>query len=126
MKTFDINKQNKRNPFSVPEGYFEQLTERVMANIPETPKEEAGERSGKVVVMPSRRPNRWIGWSVAAAACIAVAILFTSIPQSTAIDTKNTAKVSQQDQVDEQYEQDVIEYAMIDNSDIYSYLSGGM
>ena len=47
MKTEDVlNKRlqqrvGKTNPFAVPEGYFEQLPQRVMALIPETDSKEA-------------------------------------------------------------------------------------
>ena len=50
--------ENKANPFTVPEGYFDTLHERIMNRI------EAEENQGRIVRMPLYR--KWI----AAAACI--------------------------------------------------------
>ena len=53
MKSIDEIK--KENPFRVPDGYFESLTERTMSavkDIPVTEKSAAGNQGGKVRVMP--------------------------------------------------------------------------
>ena len=67
MKQFDINTQSKRNPFTVPYGYFENLTARVMMNIPEVDAEEKeSESHAKIVSMEPRKSSRkWMGWSIA-------------------------------------------------------------
>ena len=121
MKTFDPTQQPKRNPFTVPEDYFDTLTSRIMENIPEQP-------NPKTVELKPRQKNRWWIWTVAAAACVAIAAFFVtpSDPQtSSTISPQATAMLDSDDySYDEQYQEDVLEYAMVDNNDIYSYLAG--
>ena len=129
MKQFDINNQSKRNPFTVPDGYFENLTARVMANIPEVEAEEkVGENNAKIVSMEPRKSSRkWMGWSIAAAACIAVAALFITIPNKTNdVGVKQMAQTETSNSYDSEYQEEMLEYAMVDNTDIYNYLAGVM
>ncbi len=129
MKQFDINNQSKRNPFTVPDGYFENLTARVMANIPEVETEEkVGENNAKIVSMEPRKSSRtWMGWSIAAAACIAVAALFITIPNKTNdVGVKQMAQTETSNSYDSEYQEEMLEYAMVDNTDIYNYLAGVM
>jgi hypothetical protein len=37
MKQIDLTKNNRKSPFKVPEGYFDDLTANIMAQIPEEP-----------------------------------------------------------------------------------------
>lgn len=55
----------KKPAYTVPEGYFDTLGERVMQRVTSDGKQ----RSGRTV-----RLNRW--WMVAAAACVAAAVVF--------------------------------------------------
>ena len=129
MKQFDINNQSKRNPFTVPNGYFENLTARVMANIPEVEAEEkVGKNNAKIVSMEPRKSSRtWMGWSIAAAACIAVAALFITIPNKTNdVGVKQMAQTETSNSYDSEYQEEMLEYAMVDNTDIYNYLAGVM
>lgn len=129
MKQFDINNQSKRNPFTVPDGYFENLTARVMANIPVVEAEEkVGENNAKIVSMEPRKSSRtWMGWSIAAAACIAVAALFITIPNKTNdVGVKQMAQTETSNSYDSEYQEEMLEYAMVDNTDIYNYLAGVM
>ncbi len=129
MKNFDLNTPSRRNPFSVPDGYFDHLTQRVMAQIPtESVSTSVQERSAATIVkMPNaKRHTHWIGWGIAAAACIAGAVFFLHIPESSAPSEQATAQTSVQEIYDDDYQQQVLEYAMVDNCDIYSYLSGDL
>ena len=121
MKTFDLDQHPQHNPFTVPDDYFDTLTARIMEKIPEQP-------SQKSVELKPRRNKRWIGWTIAAAACVAIAIFFVNVFDTktpTAISSQATAMLDTDDfSYDEQYQQDVLEYAMVDNNDIYSYLAG--
>lgn len=122
MNKFDINNQPKHNPFTVPEGYFDNLTARIMEQIPETSKTTL-----HTAELKPQKSRRWIGWTVAAAACVAVAALILNVPDSTTADvtTKQVALLDDDSYAyDEQYEQEVMEYAMVDNSDVYNYLAG--
>lgn len=83
-KKFSLDQLDKTSPFRVPEGYFETLTSRVMASLPdEEPaavKEE--KRGGNVVGMiPRKRRQGWKTWvAVAAAACVCGAVFLLTRP----------------------------------------------
>lgn len=128
MKQFDINNIDKQNPFRVPEGYFEGLTARVMAQIPETTAAPATEREeAQVIQMPAaKKNNRWIGWSVAAAACIAGLVFMRSLNSEVTMHHNLTAQTETvaEPSYDEEYQQEVMDYAMVDNYDVYQYLAG--
>lgn len=116
MKPIDLNNQELRhNPFKVPEGYFDQLTARIMEQLPE-------QETAPVVELKPRKSMRWMGWAAAAAACITLAIMFPKLtePATVSPETEVTAHIEDE----EQYEQDVLEYAMVDNTDVYAYLAG--
>lgn len=104
----------KNRPFTVPEGYFEGLTARVMDNLPET---------SKVVALPTKKNTHWMQWTSVAAACVAGFVIFTHY---NAGSPKNDMKAEAKTTVvyDEQYQEDMMEYAMVDGNDVYNYLSG--
>ena len=112
-----FEKIGKKSPFTLPEGYFESLTDRVMSNLPEL---EATE-----TIPLHKKPNWWL-WGSAAAACIAVAFVGLQLihtPNDTAgsMEASNTTDGIS---LEEQYQTDMMNYAMIDGEDIYCYLSG--
>lgn len=93
-KKFNIENLSKRNPYKVPEGYFESLTSRVMSQIPEdsaSAKEPAvsKKKDKKVVGMiPHRRNTKWIKWGVAIAACVCgIALFLTNNPKEEEANT---------------------------------------
>ena len=53
-------KAGRENPFRVPEGYFEQLTERVMSQLPENAKVTPLSEPAKVTAVsePQRKSHR--------------------------------------------------------------------
>jgi len=126
MKRFDIDNPKTGNPFRVPEGYFENLAESVMSKIPQDQDLPEEETTGANVVsldpQPAKRRFHWIGWSAAAAACIAAAVFFTNLPQKQNLQTAQAS--TEETAYDDAYRQQVLEYAMVDNNDIYNYLAG--
>lgn len=107
------NPQLRRNAMRVPEGYFDDLAVRVMARIP---KEE--ETTSTATLVPRRR--RWWMWSMGAAAAIALVMGFVQmLPSLTQGGAEETALLD-----DDVYEQQVLDYAMVDDADIYAYLAG--
>ena len=111
-------KVGKRNPFRVPEGYFDNLTAQVMSNLPEQPK-----RSAKSVFM---RPAFY---AVAASVCallVAGAALMWSpsveVSSPTAVQAQATTQPQQQDASGE-YMEEAADYMMLDNHEIYAYLA---
>ena len=85
-KKIKIDELEKRTPFKVPDGYFEGLTSRVMASIPDTEENVAESKTSqkkkaKVVgLMPHKKKNGWIKW-VVAAACVCGAVFFIANQQ---------------------------------------------
>lgn len=110
----------KKNPFTVPEGYFEQLTEHVMKNLPE-------KQAPRKTIFRTLRP--WL--YAAACTCVAVftaAMLFNGKDDTNA--QQQTASAIQQQEYPIYYSDNYIEeeanYAMVDNQQIYAYLLAEM
>lgn len=130
MKDFRLQDHSPRTPYRVPDGYFDNLTSRVMDGLPAA----APAAAPRAAVLPPRR--RWIGWSAAAAACVGAVLTLTSLPRqeqntpsapaAQMAATATPAYTSAASAYDERYEQEVLEYAMVDGSDIYAYMSGDM
>ena len=115
-----VDRFGKKQPFSVPEGYFDQFASQFMENLPE--------REEEAVVVRLDSHSRWSTirrWSVAA--CLAVALAGAGMwafqgesPKATgAADTDQFASSNYNTAIDQ-----AADYAMIDNGDIYAYVSG--
>ena len=125
------SKMGKHNPFTVPEGYFEQLTQQVMDKIPQavTTEMKPVRKPARTAAMKRLRP--WLY----AAACICVgvfiaAIAFNDRSEVTAPQSLS-AQIAANDQADYSYYSDSYideeaNYAMIDNQEIYACLMADM
>lgn len=119
-----------RNPFQVPEGYFEQLTEQVMQQLPERqPSVVQLAEQPEQVTKPARtqrlRPWFYAAASVALALVMGVSYYFTQSP-STTMDGGHMAAASAPAAVaplDNSYIDEAADYCMLDNTEIYAYLS---
>ena len=96
----------KRNPFRVPEGYFESFADRVMEQLP--PQQQKAKRT-------LLRP-----WMYAAA-CLVVAVFCIAVYFSR-VDTPATSEMPQM-AVTDTYMDEAADYVMIDNTDIYACLA---
>lgn len=100
-----------KNPFRVPEGYFDNFASELMKQLPE---------QQPVARRISLRP-----WMYAAA-CLFVAILTTAIyfsaPDST--DKQSSVAVTSSMTVEQDSFEEAADYAMLDNQDIYACLMG--
>lgn len=94
-----------KNPFRVPEGYFDNLAAEVMQNLPQQ-------------TMPSRmaRLRPWLY----AAACMVVAIFTTAVFFS-ANDVSSHQPIAAM--TTDTYVEDAADYVMADNMEIYACLS---
>lgn len=106
-------KFGKKQPFRVPEGYFEHFVENVMAQLPD--------EGAKVIEMRPRK--RWrVAVGVAAAACFC-AVLFSVgklWKDSPDESLSGAASVMQaQNSANDDDFDDMVDYAMMDVSDIY-------
>lgn len=94
-----------RNPFQVPEGYFEQLTQQVMQQLP-----ERKPQSRLVALRP---------WLYAAACVVVLVVMSLSLYLKPDAGEQQVAVAS----VESTYMDDAADYAMIDNSEIYACLT---
>ena len=96
----------RQNPFRVPEGYFEGFNERLFARLPQT-------KQAKVV---SLRRNLWRY----AAAIVVVLGVGSALYWNRGIAP--TLALSEE-AAQEQYFNDALDYAMVDNMEIAAYLT---
>jgi hypothetical protein len=95
--------------FKVPEGYFENFTQRMMERIPEE----------QTVYTPL-----WSRWIHSTAVRIAAAAMFVGVIGTVCltVGSRSTARETAQEEQGE-YIDDALDYAMINNNEIYMYLS---
>ncbi len=118
------------NPFKTPEGYFDTLSERIMARIDEEETKTAEEKAetvqvAEVVSLKQKKTsviNYAIRWAVAAAACLALVFVGTDYfgEENKSIAQNQTVA----EEYDDEYAEDMISYSMMDESDVYCYLAG--
>lgn len=114
------SKMVKRNPFTVPEGYFEQLTSQVMQKLPEA-------KAEKPALIKRLRP--WLY----AAACVCVGVFIAAVAfnnNNEEVRKQMRIATAEQKSVEsyysDSYYEDEANYAMVDNQDIYAYLLAEM
>ncbi|MBQ6964539.1 MAG: hypothetical protein IJP82_02460 [Bacteroidaceae bacterium] len=127
-----LNPDGGRYPFKVSDEYFDHLTARIMKQIPEEdvkPRMQAlsyqNEASGKETKMidmnKGRHRNLWIrAISIAASLLLIAAVALKFIPMST---TSSPTETLTAEYTDDDYNEDLMTYTMVDNMDIYYYLA---
>lgn len=134
MKNIDINELKNNDVFKVPENYFDTLTERVMSKIPaeqtetEPAKETRVTQSEETKVISINRGKKnstsWWKWS-SIAACIAVVAIGVTIVSKTSFGSiTSNDEMAELAYYDEQIQEDMMEYSMLDADDVYCYLAG--
>lgn len=98
----------RQNPFRVPEGYFDQLPDRVMAQLPQS------DRQSRQV-----RLRRWL-YAAASVVLLAVMGLTYYLHQES---EELPAVAAVEIGTDNSYIDDAADYAMIDNTEIYACLA---
>lgn len=127
MNYSDIDIREKigqKNPFKVPEGYFDQLTAQVMSNLPE--KEEQAQvvslsdkqekSKGRTIRL---RPIFYAAASVLLVLVMSLTVYFRHSTKEQPLATNTTSTTS----YDNSYIDEVADYAMLDNVEIYACLS---
>lgn len=114
---------NPKRPFTVPEGYFESLTDRVMSNIP----------ANEVRMFTKEEPERRFRWQRYAAAAAVVAAIFGAglyFGHHTVAEPQTAATVAvaehSNDNSGAAYGSDfdnVADYIMCDDYELYAYLN---
>jgi len=108
MQKFDINSQPfPHNPFSVPEGYFEQLAENVMQRVRHIP------------VAASVRPMPILRWiPLLGAACVAaLAIVFAQVGDNASLEA-GTGQSSISSVTLQNEDEEIFDYLMLADADI--------
>ena len=112
-----LNQECGRYPFKVSDEYFDNLTARIMAQIPE----EAVVKETKVININQKRRNLWIrSISIAASLVLiaTIALKFIPTPSSNNIE-EQTADVW----MENDYNEALMTYTMTNNVDVYYYLA---
>ena len=122
-----LDRIGKKNPYKIPEGYFDNLTERIMDKLSQ-------EETIKIDFDKASKKNtnrKFIHWCSAIAACAIAILCFRQVllapNDSNNIILSNADATTFDDMMyydDEEFQNEVITYAMLDNQDIYNYLSG--
>ena len=103
----------KRNPFRVPEGYFEGFTAQLIQQLPDKSK--------------PRAKSVWLRPWYYAAACVCVLLISATVWLALPEKEMKQAPVAVANQQHPQEQMDAIEeaadYMMLDNYDIYAYMS---
>lgn len=112
------SKVGTRNTFRVPDSYFEDFASKMMDKLPQC--------NGRIIITKGSRFVK-LRTLLYAAACICLVVFslasyFTKTPLSDAQDNDIVATHYQKQTYT--YEDEVIDYAMMDNADIYAYLTG--
>ena len=112
----------KENPFRVPEGYFDQLTDRVMAQLPE--REQKAEQISLSDRQPKSRLVALRPWLYAAACTIAVVVMgVTFLSHESAEEQPLASTSTSTTNTESQYIDDAADYVMLDNAEIYACLA---
>lgn len=109
-----LRKAGLENPFQVPDGYFEQLTSKIMERLPE--KEPAG--------VPERQPSLWdkVKPLIYMAAMFAGAALIIRVALSDRVAGSDVVAVDDSE-VEMEYINTVVNNSMLDDYSLYVYLT---
>ena len=129
-----VKKMGRGKPFSVPDGYFDQLAERIMQQLPQEEKQLSQEANKLQAIKKPATIKRLRPW-LYAAACICVGVFIAAIAFNNRSEVAAPQPAAQQiavnDQADYGYYSDTYideeaDYAMIDNQEIYACLMADM
>lgn len=116
-----------KGSYTVPDGYFNTLHDRIMERVDNCPATNdtnsnidtnSKVKQGKLRLFSIKPMFRYI-----AAACLVGAISIIGISLFYHQSEKQSLLVEQKDVSTDQYYNDCMEYAMVDNDDIYMYLA---
>lgn len=106
MRNWNLEDYNRKEPFKVPEGYFESLSSRVMDNLPEQ----------KTVIIPQKQGFRYLFY----AAAIFIGFIVCSGLLYTYSDSEEVRDMAIQDSI---YMDEMMNYTMMDYFTIHQYLT---
>lgn len=122
MKIENIKDTRARYPFSVPDDYFDNLTARIMDNIPE--KEEASKIVSIKATTKASKNRSWMTYLSIAASLVIIAVVSFKLFPTVASDVTLNDENKEMAILDEMMmEEEDVYYAMVDNYDIYNLIS---
>lgn len=125
MREEDIirKKFGKKEPFTVPENYFADFADRLMNELPE--------KNAPVVNKPATKVRHLRYWLATAAVLCSVAVTgaWVYLRQASASKTPVASVSVEHDlnvapETESVYMEDMLDYALVDNSEIAMYLTG--
>lgn len=109
-------KEKAGSAYKVPEGYFETLNKRIMEAIPK----ETRQRNNIYMAFLSKR-------KYAVAACLTGLVIGTGLLAFHTWNKQDTISTTiaevQQETITDEYIKECMEYAMVDDNDLYAYLA---
>lgn len=105
-----LERCGRETPFSVPEGYFQQFTPRMMQRIGQE----------KPATVTSILPRRHL-WRYAAAVVMLGGTALAALTYT--YRSLNQARAESAAMEMEQYEEDMLDYTMMSNTEIHAYLT---
>lgn len=113
-----MKKCGTKNPFTVPEGYFDNLTNDIMSRLPE--KEDSPEMPTEISLWERVRP-----WLYMAAMFVAILLPIRFIMNSTLSEKEDalTANNIEQEVYMDEYIDAIIDHSMMDDYTLYRFLT---
>ncbi len=123
MMNVNLDKFTDKGQYKVPEGYFDTLADRIMANIPEAPIQEKKQKKSAKIISLNTRVKIAVAAAIAGALISSITVrLYQQDKKLADVNTK-TEMTTTPETYGEEYVNDYIDYAMVDEDDIYKYLS---
>ena len=123
MMNVNLDKFTDKGQYKVPEGYFDTLADRIMANIPEAPKQEEKQKKSAKIISLNTKVKIAVAAAIVGALISSVTIRLYQQDTKLAEMNKKTEITNISETYGEEYINDYIDYAMVDGDDIYKYLS---
>lgn len=111
-----LRKVGTTNPFTVPEGYFENLTSEVMNRLPEKEKTEFSVK--KVTLWDRVKP-----WAYMAAMFAGAALIIRIASSNQGTDKSVITEKETSEAVSDQYIDAALDHSMMDDYSLYVYLA---
>lgn len=120
-------KMGTKNPFTVPDGYFDSLADQIISRLPAEEEMPAAEIRPLTNTTGDSRPAivRYLRPLLYAAACAVLAIAVGTVYRNAAVTDTDHLVAHQQENVatySDTYFEDMADYAMLDNEEIYASL----
>lgn len=118
FKLSEYEKRNNKNPFKIPDNYFEHFTEQVMKQLPAETEEAPNET--KITLYARIKPYIYLAAMISG---LAFGVKVYQYQQSRFMKQPQNQELLTEEEA-EQIVDDVCNFAMISSDDIYAYATG--